>query len=413
MKRTFVSLTTLIACTVLLVSCAPKNVVTDTPSPSPTSLSPSPAKEELAPAGDIVDIEGKTSVPTASASETYNTPGNTPASTDSSGKPNTGNTPVPTATTSYENVVKYTYDSLSADIKALSAKYNIEAEVIGKTKFSRDIFCVKLGSRTAENKILLIAGVRGSEYGNSLLMMKQIETYLTDTSKVYSGMTYDEILKKCRIYFVPMLNPDGVELNINGADGFDPSVHTLVESSISSGYMTDRSGWDANADGIDVSINFGRGTVTSDVIRNTPCCSGYCGTPFTSSEASAIRTLCQNEKFKISLIYSGNGGLIDWSFGQSKSMYVSRQLADKLALLTGYTALSNGLDKDMCISVNAAQWFISEYDLPAFSLMTGISVSGGCSPKSEWSKLALAPIALASESGFNLNGDTEIVDIDD
>ncbi len=400
--------------TLIFTACAPKKTdiesVTATPSATPNET-------ELAPSGDIVDLDGHSETPSPSGAGNGDIPATTPAATAKNtaqtGSSDIQTTDIPMPTVSNANMAKYTYDALSKDIAALSAKYSIESEVIGKTKYSRDIFCIKLGNESAKNKILLIAGACGSEYGNSLLMMKQIETYLTDTSRKYAGMTYDEILGKCRIYFVPMLNLDGIEININGTSNFDASLQSLVDSSVKAGYISDTSGWEANSDGIDVSINFGRGTVTSDIIRNIPCSSGYCGAPFASAEAAAIRELCATEGFKTVAVYDGNGELIDWSFGQIKSNSISRQLAEKLASLTGYTVLSNGPDKDMCISVNAPQWFISEYDLPAFTVMTGISANGSISPADAWNKLALVPILLASESDFSISSDTEIVDIDD
>jgi murein tripeptide amidase MpaA len=106
----------------------------------------------------------------------------------------------------------YTYDKFLADAQTITSKYptKVQMGVFGKSAFNRELLYFAIGDKNATKKILVVAGVFGTESSLSLLATKQIETYLEDLTRTYKNKSYQQILNSCRIYFVPMLNPDGV-----------------------------------------------------------------------------------------------------------------------------------------------------------------------------------------------------------
>lgn len=333
-----------------------------------------------------------------------------PQTTENPGS-NGGNGEMPEVTSAPgKTYYNYTYEDMIKNGNSLVQKYgnSIKKEVIGTTLFGRDIVSFRVGNDGASRKMLVVAGVNGSEHDNALVLMKQIETYLADTTGTFRGKKYAEILDKCQIYFVPMLNPDGIEISINGLASVPSQYRSTVEQiakySADNGLMSagDYSMWNANGQGIDVSINFGTGTVISKTLSEQPSSKNYPGTEFASNEAQAIKNLCKKVSFETATVYAGTGNLIDWSFGQVTSAQVSSDLAAGLAANTGFTVISNGPTYDFCISVNLAQWFIFEFDRPAFSvLMGGITPYSKNDVQSIWKAVSTAPLFLADDgNGF-------------
>ncbi len=309
----------------------------------------------------------------------------------------------------------YTYEKMLQNGNALVEKYGIQKEVIGTTLFGRDIVCFKVGNDNASRKMLVVSGVNGSEHDNALVMMKQIETYLADTASTFHGRKYAEIFNVCQVYFVPMLNPDGIELSINGLasvpEQYRQSVEQIAKYSAENGLMkeNDYSLWNANGQGIDVSINFGNSFIVSSTLSSQPASKNFPGEEFETNEAKAIRDLCHKVNFETATQYAGKGNLVDWSFGQNISAQVSRDLASGLSDNTGFTIISNGPNRDFCITVNLAQWFIYEFDRPGFTVMMGENTPYTKNDvQSMWNALSTAPLFLAAEG--NGSTDYEIID---
>ncbi len=356
------------------------------PIPSPTA----PAGNVVAPDGDVVPFDKEVII-----------------------SPNPNATPTPlstadaTATATPSNVktqIEYDFDTFIANANTLKNKFsaNLAVTTIGTSEFGREIVCLQLGSANAKNKILMVAGVKGSEYGSSLIMMKQIETYLTNYKATYNKKTYEDIFNSCCIYFVPMLNPDGVELSIKSLESVpadkQAGVKAIFDASAKAGLISsDYTHWEANGTGIDVSINFGAGTVSSANIQTVPSSKNYPGEAFASKEAAAIKNLCEQNEFLLATVYSGSGNFVDWSFGQENDV-VPQIYANLTSKQTGYTKLSNGPTPAECLSVSLSQWFISAYNKAGMTLMVG---SGDSTPytlddlNKMWDSLSVLPLELA------------------
>ena len=102
----------------------------------------------------------------------------------------------------------YTYQSLEADMQLLKSKYEgVTTDSIGKTVDSRNIYRIVIGNPNAEKKVLVLAAIHAREYITTPLVMRQVREML---DRKASGET---ALNEVCIQFVPMANPDGVQIS--------------------------------------------------------------------------------------------------------------------------------------------------------------------------------------------------------
>jgi hypothetical protein len=102
---------------------------------------------------------------------------------------------------------RFKHQDLIKELKTKSGKF--ELKIVGKSFEDRDICSVKIGEGLT--KILIWSQMHGNEPTATLALLDIFNFFCTsDEFDSYRN----EILKKCTLVFVPMLNPDGAELFI-------------------------------------------------------------------------------------------------------------------------------------------------------------------------------------------------------
>lgn len=294
----------------------------------------------------------------------------------------------------------YGYEEFLRQTEKLGETYALSVFSIGTSVFGREIPCLVLGDIHAEKKLLLTGGFDGTQAWSTQLLMKQLETYCVKKTEMYEDVSYGELFESCAVYCIPMVNPDGIELCTRGLASVPKEYKTQVQQirdySVSVGLLEEETGyeaWQANGAGVDVFINFGLGTVASAQIQKQAASANYPGDPLSAPEAAALVRLCEEQNFFSAAVYTGAGGLIDWSFGQKDSLALAEYCADELAALTGYRKIANGPAPDVCTAVSFSNWFISRFDRPAFSLLMGQDTQN--SLPQLWKQSCLVPPLLA------------------
>ena len=198
----------------------------------------------------------------------------------------------------------YSYEEFCRQTEKLEETYALSVFSIGTSVFGREIPCLVLGDIHAEKKLLIIGGFDGTQAWSTRLLMKQLETYCVKKAEMYETVSFGELFESCAVYFVPMVNPDGIELCAGGLASvpseYKTQVQQIREYSVSVGLLEENAGyeaWQANGAGIDLSINFGIGTVASAQIQKQAASDNYPGEPFSAPEAAALVHLCEEQNF--------------------------------------------------------------------------------------------------------------------
>ena len=153
----------------------------------------------------------------------------------------------------------YTYENLEQNIRWLKEKYPfIEVGIAGYSLLGRNLYIIKLG--TGQNEVFYNAAHHALEWITTPVLMKFIEDfaegYVTgeDLSRGYNPR---EIWESSTIYIMPMVNPDGVDLVINGLSEDNPYYNDLIKwNDGSTDFSTT---WQANARGVDLNHNYNAG----------------------------------------------------------------------------------------------------------------------------------------------------------
>ena len=277
----------------------------------------------------------------------------------------------------YKNVIDITrpinYACLEEYINGLCDNFDfLQSSVIGKSYLGKNINLLKLGS--GERKSIFIGSHHAMEWITSLLLMRFTETIcksLVFNEKLY-GYDIEHMLKARTIYIVPMLNPDGVDLVLNGLEADNPISTRLIQMNNGS---SDFSRWQANARGVDLNHNY---DADFDLLRELeiksgiiePCATRYGGAyPESEPETSALTSFIRGEpNIGVLTALHTQGEEIYWRYGDIIPPR-ARMLAQLIERITGYkleypneAIASYGGCKD---------WFIAEFNKPGFTIECG------------------------------------------
>lgn len=122
---------------------------------------------------------------------------------------------------------------------------------IGHSMLGRPLTCFRIGH--GPHAVLYVGAHHGMEWITSLLLYRLINDLCLSAcrrgeSTVFPGGT-------C-LYVLPMLNPDGVEIELHGAAAGGPLAERLLRQN---GGDPDFSRWQANARGVDLNHNYDAG----------------------------------------------------------------------------------------------------------------------------------------------------------
>ena len=183
----------------------------------------------------------------------------------------------------------------------------------------------------------------------------------------------ERIFRKTRLYFIPLVNPDGAAL-VTGrlAHG---RFHDSAKS-IAAAYpnLPFPSGWKANIRGVDLNLQYPAGWDEAKRIKYSqgwtrPAPRDYVGrAPLCASESRALYTFTRRVRPACVLALHTQGEVIYWQY-KGSAPPGARALAERLAAASGY-ALDTVPDE----SSNAGyrDWAIEALGIPAFTVECGL-----------------------------------------
>lgn len=268
--------------------------------------------------------------------------------------------------------INYTYQILERDIEGLKARYPfIKMGIAGKSATGRNLYYIRLG--TGPNKVFYNGAHHALEWITVPVLMKFIE----DFSKAYaldntlSGYRPRDIWETSSIYIVPMVNPDGIELVLNGLQPDNPNYEDLIRwNNGSKDFSKD---WQANNNGVDLNHNYNAAWEESKageaVIGITgPGPTRYSGPyPVSEPETSAMVDFTEFHDFALVLAYHSQGEVIFWDF-MNLATLKDKMIGEMLAQDSGYSlAEATGIAS----YAGYKDWFIQDYRKPGYTVEVG------------------------------------------
>ncbi|MCT2535951.1 M14 family metallocarboxypeptidase [Aquibacillus koreensis] len=259
---------------------------------------------------------------------------------------------------------EYTYEQMEKDIDMLQQTYPdiITKEVIGYSVDGRNIYAIKLGTGKAE--IFLNGAHHAREWLTTCLLMHMLETY----SKAYTNKAkigaYDahHILSNTAVWFVPMVNPDGVMLVQQGHKSASNPEKVLLLNDGSA----DFSSWKSNIRGVDLNRQYPADwdEIADDTGKPGPMM--YKGPyPLSEPESKAMVDFTLKHDFKTAVAYHSSGEELFWKYKISGELLnTSRRLAEMICDKTGYELVFPGQNPS---GGGYTDWFLTHIKQPGFT----------------------------------------------
>lgn len=182
-----------------------------------------------------------------------------------------------------------------------------------------------------------------------------------------------ELFEEYRLFLVPLVNPDGVDL-VNGllTDG----GYYRRAQQMASDYpaIPFPAGWKANIEGIDLNLQFPAGWENAKRIKyaqgyTKPAPRDYVGeVPLTAPESEAVYAFTRSHDFRLILAYHTQGEVIYWKYLDYEPAR-SYEIAQYFGRVSGYTVEQTPTQSGYA---GYKDWFIQEYDRPGYTIETGM-----------------------------------------
>jgi g-D-glutamyl-meso-diaminopimelate peptidase len=300
--------------------------------------------------------------------------------------------------------VEYSYVQMSKDIDEIINTYPGLAtkHVIGKSVDGRNLYAVKLGKGSTE--IMINASHHAREHMTTNIVMEMLDQYAQSYVKnvKIDGYAVKSILDRASIWFVPMVNPDGVTLVQKGhTSAKNPSQVLKIN-----GGKTDFSAWKANIRGVDLNRQYPAGwsTIVGDTGKPSP--HNYKGPkPLSEPESKAMYDFTNGKDFKTAVSYHSSGEILYWHYKQgTERTSRDREIANMINSKTGYKLVA---PKENPSGGGFTDWFISEHLKPGYTPEISPYVGERPVPLSSfdsiWAENKAIGVMLADEAYKNRN----------
>lgn len=274
--------------------------------------------------------------------------------------------------------VHYTSELLSLISEGLIKRYPfIRHESIGDSVMGTPIRAFEVG--TGDAQVFYNAAHHANEWITTPLLLKFLESYMKayTTNGTIFGRSAGELFRKTRLFLVPMVNPDGVDL-VNQAIDTDSGYYKNARRiALNYSSIPFPNGWKANIDGTDLNLNYPAGWDNAREIKyaqgyTSPAPRDFVGTaPLSAPESLAVYRYTLNHNFNLILAYHTQGKVIFWKY-QDIEPPGGYDIGVALAQVSGYTL--NDVPEDSSYA-GYKDWFILNYVRPGYTIEAGTGVN--------------------------------------
>ncbi|HEY4554517.1 MAG TPA: M14 family metallocarboxypeptidase, partial [Bacillaceae bacterium] len=257
----------------------------------------------------------------------------------------------------------YDFFQMTEMINHLTAIYPfIRKTIAGHSVLGQPLVEISLGAGT--RKVHMNASFHANEWITTSVLMTFFADYLNAlvNGTSLNGIPALNLYMESTLSIIPMVNPDGVNLVLNGPPETEKSQLIGLN-----GGSTDFSGWKANIRGVDLNKQFpANWDFETKRLSKMPGPRDFPGfSPLTEPETEAMARLACTEKFDRLLALHTQGNEIYWGY-QGLEPAESHTLAREFQKESGYEAV-----RYVDSFVGFKDWFIQEFRKPGFTLELG------------------------------------------
>jgi g-D-glutamyl-meso-diaminopimelate peptidase len=263
----------------------------------------------------------------------------------------------------------YDHGQMMNDIRRLQAVYPfLRVTTIGNTVLGKNMPEILMG--TGEKRVHYNASFHANEWITTPILMTFLNDYLlslTNQSSIRGLSTY-RFYQQATLSIVPMVNPDGVDLVLNGPPAAEPWNSRVIQLNRGS---RDFAGWKSNIRGVDLNDQF-PAKWELEKARN-PSQAGprdYPGErPLSEPEAIAMADLTRRRDFARVLAFHTQGEVIYWGF-ENLEPPEAQVLVNEFSRVSGYQPV-----KTIESYAGYKDWFIQDWRRPGFTVELGKGIN--------------------------------------
>ncbi|MYL51012.1 LysM peptidoglycan-binding domain-containing protein [Halobacillus litoralis] len=262
----------------------------------------------------------------------------------------------------------YDFNVLTTDLSELYELYPfVRRQTIGNSVMGKDLVELQIGRGPK------VVHWNGSFHANEWITTAVIMQFLNDyllaltNKETIRGLEINPFYNEVTLSIVPMVDPDGVDLVLNGPPEGDFGELALR---INDG-NTDFSGWKANIRGVDLNNQYpakwevdAARKPTSPAPRDFP---GY--QPLTEPETVAMAELAGARNFEKMLAFHTQGEVIYWGY-EGLEPPRSMTIVNEFERVSGYKPI-----RYVDSFSGYKDWFIQDFRQPGFTVELGSGVN--------------------------------------
>jgi g-D-glutamyl-meso-diaminopimelate peptidase len=257
---------------------------------------------------------------------------------------------------------------LVKQIKTLKKYYPfIKVETIGTSVLGNPIQEIRIGK--GEKKVHMNASFHANEWITTMIVMNLVNRYLISLTNrdAIRGLNTINLYNETELSIVPMVNPDGVDLVLNGPPAsLRDEVVKINEGS------NDFVHWKANIRGVDLNNQFPANWEIEQERKEpkSPAPRDYPGeSSLSEPEAIAMANLMKKNHYDRILAFHTQGEEFYWGYEGFEPLE-SEILAKEFERVSGYKAIRN-VDSH----AGFKDWYIQEFKRPGFTIELGRGIN--------------------------------------
>ena len=252
----------------------------------------------------------------------------------------------------------HSYTALAAELLSLNQSQPelVSIQVIGASWQNRSIFALRVSRGNGPKNDILYMGLHHANEWMSMEVVVYLIHYFLANAK--DNPRIQAILEKANLWFVPLVNPDGLEYS---------QIHDSL-------WRKNRRDNGDGTFGVDLNRNYGYEWGVGYVGSNSTAIEYRGPAPFSEPETQAIRDFTRAHPPIFSLSYHTAGGwiLFPWSYtpNPSKDDGLFRGYALEMSSFNGYRLLQEGKSNHVKAG-NSDDWLYSSFGTLAFTFEVG------------------------------------------